>query len=72
MIPRSKPHLVIEVRLVNHGYQIDLFDFSLATQDGQNVIHTCECHDFSDSQPSICRRAAQMSKAILQATKKVQ
>lgn len=63
--------LVIEVRFVGHGYQLDIYDHSLATTDGQGIVHACECHDFTDSQIPICDRVAQMASVIIGAARKV-
>lgn len=64
------PHLQIEVRLVTYGYQLDLYDHTLATADGQNVIHRMECHDWS-SDKLICERAQQIGDAVITAVKKL-
>lgn len=70
MISRKKPHLQIEVRLVTYGYQLDIFDNTLATAGGQNVLHRMECHDWS-SDKSICERADEISAAVIAAIKKL-
>lgn len=66
MIKRSLPHMKIEVRLVPYGYQLDIFDYTLATIDGQGVRHRMECHDWSANK-SVCRRAEQVSEAVIKA-----
>lgn len=70
MIKRNKPHVIIELRLVTYRFQLDLYDYTLATPDGQGVIHRMECHDYA-SDKSICDRAAQIGEAIIQTVRKV-
>jgi hypothetical protein len=48
---RKQPHIVVEIRFVGHGFQLDAYDWTLATQDGQGIKHLTECHDFSVARP---------------------
>jgi len=57
-------HLVAEVRFIGHGYQLDIFDNTLATKDGSGVILHSECRDFPDSSKSFCERADEFAEAI--------
>lgn len=60
-------HITVEVQFVAHGFQLDIYDRTLATADGQGILHRIECHDFADSSVSICDRAKAASDAIVHA-----
>lgn len=64
-------HVTIEIRLVAHGVQVDMFDRTLSTPDGQGIKHRQELWDFADDNPSICSRAEAMQEAIYQALRKI-
>jgi hypothetical protein len=51
--PPKYAHLTVEVRLVAHGIQVDMFDRTLSTPDGQGIIHRTELWDFADDSPSM-------------------
>lgn len=59
-------HLTVDVRLVGHGAQVDIYDRTLSTPDGQGIQHECGCFDFADDQP-ITERARGMRNAIVKA-----
>lgn len=64
---KPTPHIRAEVRFVGHGYQLDIWDFTHATKDGQGIHHTTVCNDFADTGNSICDRARQGHNAIIKA-----
>ncbi len=64
-------HVVIEIRFVGHGAQVDVFNHTLATRDGQGVIHRTDCFDFADSQPIADRAAKLVSNATRDAIKAI-
>ena len=68
---RKTPHIRAEIVLVGHGYQLDLWDYTWATQDGNGIRHYTECHDVADSGPSICSRAEQSISAICKAMRAI-
>lgn len=63
------PHVVIEMRFVGHGAQIDAYDHTYATPDGQGIIHRTECFDFAGSR-SVCKSANMAIKIALEALNK--
>lgn len=69
---RRAPHIRAEVRFVAHGYQLDIWDFTHATADGNGIEHTIVCSDFIDHGDSICDRASQAREAILKALKSIE
>ena len=64
-------HLTVEIRLVAYGIQVDMFDRTFSTADGQGIIHRTEVWDFADCGPSITDRVSLMQEAIYQALRKV-
>jgi hypothetical protein len=57
-------HLTIDIHFVGHGFQMDMYDRTQSMPGGGGIIRQTECHDFTDTQPSICDRAEQARKAI--------
>ena len=66
------PHLTVEIRLVGHGVQVDFFDRTLATSDGNGILHRTELWDFTEDGPSICERTEAMQQKIYAALRTIQ
>lgn len=66
-----KGDLVVAIGLVEYGYQIDIYNYTLASDDGNGVIHSMQCRDFSRSY-DVAKIAHAMAEAVLKAVRNVE
>ena len=62
----QNPDIVVKIGIVGHGFQIDVFNYSRATKDGNGVEHTCCCRDFGGTY-DVAEIADAAAKALIDA-----
>jgi len=67
----EKGNVEIKIALVKYGYQMDIYDYTKATKDGNGVIITSGCHDFAGDY-DIARIAECIEEAMIDTMRKLE
>ena len=68
---KRRPDIVVSISLVGHGFQIDVFDYTRASDDGNGVIHSASCRDFGGTY-DVVKIADAATAALIEAMQKLE